>query len=182
MIEKGEIVAMGNPAAIAQKYRELFMPQSVKKKGSNQKNIEQPIDVSAKLKRENGLVKLSVELIVKESLPAADSILTLFIDRDTGEQVYRFSSDEKTGEVFELKKGKKLKINLDLQDIFPNGIFTLRASVKSKDRTSEYALFGDLGSFEIDRRVDTGQQWDIHWQPNEKFSIETDDSAKANQA
>lgn len=183
MIEKGEVVAMGNPAAIAQKYRELFMPHSIEKKDSVvQQVVKQPVDISAKIKRSNGTVKISVEMITKEQLPSPEAIVSLFIDRDTGEQVYRFSSDEKTGEAFTLKKNQKIKINLELQDIFPNGIFTLRASVKSKDRVNEYALFGDLDSFEIDRRVDSGLQWDIHWHPNEKHEIEIENGKKTAQA
>ena len=180
MIEKGEVVALGNPAAIAQKYRELFTPLTIERKntGVGQEDVKQLIDITAKLKRADGVVEISVEMTIKENLPSPQSILSLFVDRDTGEQVYRFSSDEKINNAFELKKDQKIKVNLKIQDIFPNGIFTLRASVKSRDRINEYALFGDLGSFEVDRRVSSGSQWDIHWQPNEEFNIETDDGRK----
>jgi ABC-2 type transport system ATP-binding protein len=122
------------------------------------------------MEKKDGSINILAELTPK--IDIADSILSLFIDRDTGEQVYRFSSDERTGSPLNLKKNKKVKINLEIQDIFPNGVFTLRASVKSRDRTKEYALWGDLASFEIDRRASTGSEWDIHWQPNEKFIVE----------
>jgi hypothetical protein len=107
-----------------------------------------------------------------------DSILSLFIDRDNGEQVYRFSSDEKTGKPFNLKIGKMIKINLKVQNIFPNGKFILRASVKSADRSKEYMSKGNLASFEIDRRLEAGFEWDVHWRPDESFEVEEDNGKK----
>lgn len=175
MLEKGKIILEGNPAKVAQGYREQFMP--VFASNPNKKTDDdldrggsQPVSVKAKLTKGKGEVSVSVTLTPRMDL--GTSIVSLFIDRDTGEQVYRFSSDEKIGKPFDLKKGQAVKINLTLQDIFPNGIFALRASVKSADRTNEYASIGELASFEIDRRLETGSQWDIHWQPNETFSIE----------
>lgn len=183
MIEKGEILTIGNPAKVAQKYREIFAPRFAKEDVKNEKSNDdksikpQPIDISAKVKRENKNIKFNVELMPKENIDG--SIVSLFIDRDTGEQVYRFSSDEKTGKVFNFKRGHKIKIDLELQDIFPNGIFSLRISVKNQDRTREFASVGDLAIFEIDRRLENRSQWDIHWRPDEKFSIETDDEKKS---
>lgn len=178
MIEKGKIVAKGNPAKVAQKYRELFMPKFAKEveedSDDNDTHLEevteQPVDISASLDRSDGAIKMHIQLVPKEDMK--DSILSLFLDRDTGEQVYRFSSDERIGQAFDFRKGEEVKIKLELQDIFPNGIFTLRASIKSQDRTSEYASISELAGFEIDRRVENGSQWDIHWQPKETFTIE----------
>jgi len=181
MIERGEIITTGDPAKVAQQYRELFMPQSSKVASSsvNKSMANQPIDIKAVLDRANGLINISLEMILKENIKSSELILSLFIDRDTGEQVYRFSSDEKINKAFALNKGQKVNITIDIQDIFPDGVFTLRASVKSKDRSHEYALFGDLASFEVDRHTEGGSRWNIHWQPDEKFHIEIGDE-KAN--
>lgn len=175
MIEKGRIVEFGNPAKVAQKYRELFAPKVIKdtdesKPDSEEKIVDQPVELSATAKIEDGLVKANIKLIAKQDIE--DSILSIFIDRDTGEQVYRFSSDERTGETFDLKKGGELSLDLDIQDIFPNGIFSFRGSIKSSDRTKEYASKGELAIFEIDRRLEKGSQWDIHWQPKDDFKFE----------
>ncbi len=177
IIEKGNIITEGNPAKVAQGYRELFMGESIvgktnknhKKEQGNNLN-KQPIDITATLLRSEKTIKMNVKLLPKENIE--DSIVSLFLDRDTGEQVYRFSSDEKIGRSFNLRKNKPININLEIQDIFPNGIFTLRASVKSRDRAYEYASVGDLAEFEVDRRVGGVSEWDIHWQPNEKYTIE----------
>lgn len=170
MIEKGEIVASGNPAKVAQKYRELFMPKLSASKATSGKVVDDSlVAISATMKKTNDYIQINVEVMPRQDL--TDTILTLFIDRDTGEQVYRFSTDEKTGKALDLRAGKKITIDVSIQDIFPNGVFTLRASLKTKDRTKEYASHGDLASFKIDRRISSGSEWDIHWQPNEKFNI-----------
>lgn len=175
MIDKGEIVEVGNTAKVAQKYRELLSANSnnvVSEKTKNEAALRsQPVDIKAKIVKNQGLIKISTTLTSKEIIK--DSILSLFIDRDTGEQVYRFSTDEKTGKTLTLSKGEKVRVDLELQDIFPNGIFSLRASLKSQDRTKEYALYSGLDNFEIDRRTAGGSQWDIHWQPTEKFNVES---------
>jgi ABC-2 type transport system ATP-binding protein len=124
----------------------------------------------------DGLVKISTTLTAKTNL--SDTVLSLFLDRDTGEQVYRFSTDEKTGSTLNFNKGDNIKVDLNIQDIFPNGVFTLRASLKNRDRTKEYALHSNLAYFEVERQISSGLQWDIHWQPKENFSIESHDSEK----
>jgi ABC-2 type transport system ATP-binding protein len=169
MIEKGEIVAQGNPAKVAQKYRELFAPKTAKA-GDLEISGDDRIAVSATIKKSDTSIKIHAELNPK--IDVSDSVLTLFLDRDNGEQAYRFATDEKTGKPLELKGGKKVSIDLELQDIFPNGIFTLRASVKSRDRSTEYMTASNLASFEIDRRLKEGSQWDIHWQPNETYTVD----------
>lgn len=173
MIEKGQIIMQGNPAKVAQKYRELFMPtiddDSEDPTAAKAKKA-QPVAITAKAVKADGSITLHVELTPKQDIP--DSILSLFLDRDTGEQAYRLASDEKTGKVFDFKKGETVRLALELQDIFPKGRFTLRASIKSRDRSVEYASIGELAHFDIDRRVESGSEWDVHWRPNETFTIE----------
>lgn len=170
MIDEGGIIKEGNPAVVAQTYREFFRPQSNNGDLAETSMMTETAEISGRLTRSNGTVRARVELTPKKNMP--DSILSLFLDRDTGEQVYRFSSDEKTGSPFQLERGKKITVDVRLEDIFPNGVFTLRASIKSVDRSIEYLSAGDLGRIEIDRRVESGSQWDIHWQPKETFKID----------
>lgn len=168
MVDGGKIIEIGNTASVAQTYRELLSVDVGGTDGGLKDPKNQPVDIKAKMIRKDNLVKISTILTAKEDV--TESTLTLFLDSDTGEQVYRFSSDEKTGNSINLKQGQELRVDLELQDIFPNGIFTLRASVKSLDRTKEYALYNNLGSFEVDRR-NMNTVWNIHWQPNETFEI-----------
>ena len=130
---------------------------------------DQPIDISASYQYFDKELHFDITARAKERV--TNSIISLFIDRDTGEQVYRLSSDESTGRVLNMEPGKKVTIKLKLQNIFPEGVFTLRASVKSADRTKEYALYGNLATFRI-VRIRKKSQWDIHWQPREDFEIQ----------
>ena len=170
MIEKGKIIESGNPTKVAQCYREIFAPVIKKDKSEGDgENTYQPIEITAKATRKNGKVKATIKLVAREDIK--ESILSVFIDRDTGEQVYRFSSDEKTGEVLNLKKGETFILDLELQDIFPDGVFEFRASIKSYDRTQEYASRSRMASFEVVRSIESGSEWDVHWQPNEEFKV-----------
>lgn len=169
MIEKGEIIESGNPAKVAQTYREMFIKPSNKNYDKNIITAEQPVDMTASVRDKEKTILINLDLLPKMDID--DAIVSIFIDRDTGEQVYRFSTDERTGELISFKNKKMISINLALQNIFPNGVFTIRASVKDQARTTEYALSGNLAEFEIDRRLETGSEWDIHWNPTEEYSI-----------
>lgn len=172
MIEKGSVVARGNSADVAQSYREMFVNNSdnltlISKK--TRKNIKAAVTAETVLK--DNRIKIHVEVVPKVDMP--NSILSLFLDRDTGEQVYRFSSDEKTGVAYNFKKDKIMTVDIELQNIFPNGTFSLRASIKSVDRSHEYISVGNLDNFEIDRRLEKGaSQWDIHWHPQEQYHVD----------
>lgn len=170
MIEGGRIINRGNPAEVAQSYREIFLDTSSNQKKDMQ-NKDKNADVSATIEYTNDKVFMHVEVLPKKNIPNA--ILSLFIDRDTGEQVYRFSSDEKTGKPYDFKTNQIMFVDIELQNIFPNGIFSLRASIKNVDRSHEYVSIGNIGTFEVDRRLVKGySQWDIHWQPNEMYSVD----------
>lgn len=170
MIENGEIINYGNPAEVAQSYREIFLDTNFNKK-ENTCNNSNYAEVSANIKYTNDKIFIHVEIAPKRDMD--DSTLSLFLDRDTGEQAYRFSSDEKTGRTYNFKANKTMSADIELQNIFPNGIFSLRASIKNSDRSREYVSVGNLDSFEVDRRLIKGNsQWDIHWQPNEVYKID----------
>lgn len=168
LIDKGHKLEIGSPSEIAQIYRELNSEVSNISDGERDSR-DQPIDISASYQYFDKELHFDITARAKERV--TNSIISLFIDRDTGEQVYRLSSDESTGRVLNMEPGKKVTIKLKLQNIFPEGVFTLRASVKSADRTKEYALYGNLATFRI-VRIRKKSQWDIHWQPGEDFEIQ----------
>lgn len=173
MIDNGKIVASGNSADVAQAYREVFitdLDDNTTEVGTNNKK-SQKANISANMTVKDEKIFIQVEVVPKVDMP--DSILSLFLDRDTGEQVYRFSSDEKIGKSYNFVKDKPMLVNIELQNIFPNGSFSLRASIKTADRSKEHVSIGRLDKFEIDRRLKKGaSQWDIHWHPIEKYQID----------
>ena len=172
LIDKGYDVTEGGSAEIAQLYREInseILNDSDDHININDNlSLRQPVSVKAACQYDSENIKFEVTLTPKKDIK--DAIVSLFIDRDTGEQVYRFSSDEKTGRVSSFKKDLPMYITLNLQNIFPSGIFTLRVSIKKSDRTEEYALLGNIASFEIDN-ANRQSEWDIHWRPQEEYTI-----------
>ena len=172
LIDKGHKLEKGNSAEIAQLYREINSSSANEEAGDiavqDVTRPNQVVDVVASCVRSDDSINLSMTITPKRDMD--DVIVSIFLDRDTGEQVYRFSSDEKIGTASNLKKGKDTNINLILQNIFPNGIFTFRVSIKRSDRTEEYALIGNVASFEVDN-ASRKSEWDIHWRPQEKFFI-----------
>lgn len=178
LIDKENDVIEGNPAEVAQIYREINSmisndaedtPQDTQ--GDDSPKIyrpAQPIMVEATCRKDDDRVDFNISITPKKDIE--DAVVSLFIDRDTGEQVYRFSSDEKIGTATDFKKGKPVNITLSLQNIFPNGVFTMRVSIKKSDRSQEFALLGDIASFEIDNK-NRISEWDIHWRPQEEYSI-----------
>lgn len=175
LIDKGFDVTEGNPAEIAQLYREINSSRTdnTDKQGTNEgdtdKDVTGPVIVKAMCDKGDDNIKLSLK--ITPLIDIDESIVSIFIDRDTGEQVYRFSSDEKTGVNTNFRKNKDLNVDLLIQNIFPNGIFTVRVSIKKADRSEEYALIGNVASFEIDNK-NRISEWDIHWRPREEFTVE----------
>ena len=95
----------------------------------------------------------------------SDPVITFLINRDNGEIVYRWTSDEKIPHKIDLKTISNLVI--EIENIFPNGIFDVQVGIKSRDRSKEYAIFNKATSFEI---VNKGTYpSDIYWKPQEKF-------------
>lgn len=171
LIDKGYEVTEGNAAEIAQLYRELNSSvAAVANETPDNKVVKrpQPISIKGQCQRTDDYIDFSMVMTPQKSF--SDTTISLFLDRDTGEQVYRFSSDEKIGYSSNLKKGVPVKLKLRLQNIFPNGVFTFRLSIKSADRTREYALVSNIASFEIDN-ASRQSEWDVHWRPQEEFTL-----------
>lgn len=172
LIDKGHEVTEGSAAEIAQLYRELnssVVATDNETGGDEAPKRPQPIAIQGRCRRTDDHIDFSIVMTPQKNL--SDVTISLFLDRDTGEQVYRFSSDERVGHSSNLKKGIPVKLKLRLQNIFPNGIFTFRLSIKSADRTREYALVGNVASFEIDN-ANRQSEWDIHWRPHEEFVLQ----------
>ena len=170
MIEKGEIVESGDPAEVAQKYRELFINEKerAKRDAEGVKNKNFDIKVS-NLKYTLETVKFKFEVVSHSDID--DAYFALAIVRNTGEMVYRWSSNEKEGDkgVVNFKKNKKIELECEVQNIFPNGIFSLMLNIRSMDGAKLYISAKDLESFEVINR--TSHPADIYWKPSEKVKI-----------
>jgi ABC-2 type transport system ATP-binding protein len=172
MIEKGEVVGNGSPAEIAQDYRNLFASNSVVAKKSSKSKINEDGSV------ENDLIKacvgmkqtkekLTFSISVQEKKKTTDDPIVAFgIIRDTGEQVYRWASDENIREKIKLDP---FDVEVELDNIFPEAKFSVLLVVKSRDRTEDFGVFNDIMSFEVVPR--SSYTWDTYWKPRESYTL-----------
>lgn len=173
MIEKGKIVASGRSAEVAQKYRELFSDDTIVQKTTTKKfnsdgSVETDyIKAEVKLKQTPSSLLFDVSVQGKDGLDR-DSIIAMGLIRDTGEQVYRWASDEKTKKTLSFDP---TRIRLEIDNIFPEGIYDVLLVIKTRDRSKDYGTFNNFLKFEIKPRTD--HPWDSFWKPKEVFTIDS---------
>lgn len=168
LIDKGHKTEIGTPLEIAQIYRELNDQDGVTVNSTNNETQETStkyIDAQVKATQTTGKVNIDIQL--KPKVEMGDPIVALGIYRNTGEQVYRWTSDEKLPFKLDFKKHSKLRI--EVSDFFPVGVFTVSLFVKKRDRTMDYASFNDVAKFEI--RNTTPHQFATFWRLPEKTLI-----------
>lgn len=173
MLEKGEILMEGNPAKVSQKYRELFMDSPGVTIKENNTDGNDNIEVSARneIDHEKKNIKFNIDILPK--IDITDPVITFEIIRDNGESVYRWVTDEKIKEKINLVKNEKMSLELELDNIFPNGIFEVQVGVKKRDRSKDYILLPDATNFEIINRGSFSG--DTRWKPGERVDIDYDD-------
>jgi len=168
MIEEGDIVHIGKTSEVAQKYQELFMAAEEKqhKSGDTVSNNS----LSCKVDFENQGNELQFAVSFKSKVALEDTVVTFGINSDTGEQVYRWISDDKLGKNINFNAGDAYKLVVKLQNVFPVGEFTVGVRVKNHNRTQNYAIFDEIAQFEIPSRNSLG--WDLLWKPHEDVKLE----------
>lgn len=171
LIKDGNIEHIGHTAQIASMYRDENMEKdevaSRKDAGvSSNKNIT----VDARLNNESSDSELSfdVEVIAKESIP--DAVLAISLTKDSGEIVYRWASNEKLTKNILIKHGSKIVVKLKIQNIFPNGEFSLNVGLRNKDMTRFYLSADEVLKFHVINK--TNYSADVYWKPNEQVEIE----------
>jgi ABC-2 type transport system ATP-binding protein len=171
LIKDGDIEHIGSTAQIASMYREENMHKDEvakhKEAGvSSNKNIM----VDARLNNEPSDSELSFDVVVvaKESIP--DAVLAISLTKDSGEIVYRWASNEKLTKNILIKHGNKMVIKLKIQNIFPNGEFSLNVGLRNKDMTRFYLSADEVLKFQVINK--TNYSADIYWKPNEQVEIE----------
>lgn len=168
LLNEGKIIESGNTSKVAQYYRELnTLPldntSKSKEKKQERNNIKKDkVDLKVDFKRHDN--KLAFNVRVSPKVTFEDPVLTFVIRKDSGELVYRWVSDEKI-DSFNLNKEGNL--HLELENIFPNGMFFVNIGIKKRDRSEEYAMFDEVVRFEI---INKGSySGDVYWKPREEF-------------
>lgn len=172
MIEKGKIVASGNSAKIAQAYREMFIEEvhnsdALISKENDVLDTDAQIIATNTLDLKNNKVKFNVNITPSSDI--LDPIVIFKINRDNGELVYRWASNEKGLENISIKKNEQFQLEIEVDNIFPNGIFDVEFAVLNHEKTFNYLFAKSITSFEI---INKGSfSGDIYWKPKERFEI-----------
>lgn len=169
MLEDGRITVLGNTTEVARRYRELNNEVSEKNQKLEQVVKYDKVSFSSKFNNDEQTRKLNFNIDITPETEILDAVVTFLIQKDTGEWVYRFTSDEKMKEKINLVKGKTINFDLTIQNIFPNGSFEAVCSLKKRDRTVQYAADVVVAKFDI---VNTSTYAnDSYWKPVEEYRI-----------
>lgn len=168
LIDSGKVEIEGSSSKVAQAYRELFFPLKSNTKPNEAISINNAI-VKAKYKKDKKLNKLCFKFDVNPKFSLKSPAIIMKINRDTGEQVYRWASDEKIKEPYEIVKDQKFTVSIEIDNIFPNGKFDVQFAIVERNRTKDYVLMNDIINFEIVN--DTPYSGDVYWKPKETYLI-----------
>lgn len=148
LIDKNHDVEIGKPHKIAQIYRELNDQDGVTVNPAQKNLASSSKYVSANVEHIKMDGKHIFDINLKPKAEIDDPVVAMGIYRDTGEEVYRWASDEKvTQKTLNIQNQNNFRI--ELTDIFPVGIFTVNLYIKKKDRSLDYAVFNEVVKFEI---------------------------------
>lgn len=161
LIEDGKITRSGNPAKVAQRYRELNSMLRTKDGGQELSYNNESVDVKTSYTKTFDKITFDIKVIPKYSLE--DPVVAVTINRDTGEMVYVWTSDFRLGKAIELDVGKPFSLKLDLDNVFPDGVYDVQIAIKKADRTGDYAVFDHAIEFEVDNNY-------RHWRIRDGYS------------
>lgn len=169
LLNNGEIVELGRPSKVAGKYLELNSG-TINREDAGDGTLTNDQGVTAKLSMQNEGNILVFSTEVRSEIPLDDIAITFMINRDTGEVVYRWASDDSDKQKISIKDSDTVKIHIELDNIFPDGEFDVQLAIKKRDRSKIYALFNRVLAFRL-VNPDVNKR-NNHWKPNEKSSIE----------
>lgn len=171
LIDKGHHFIQGSSAEVASMYRELnadedSVAQATIDEEDEGTNSSEYVDISCSSSfKDANLVSIDLKVIPRQRLE--DVAVTLCIIRDTGEEVFRWVTDEKIEGRVDMVPDKDYKINLEIQNIFPDGSFFIQAGVKKRDRSKSYILVEKADKFTVITRGT--HEYDVVWKPHTSF-------------
>jgi ABC-2 type transport system ATP-binding protein len=169
LIQDGRITKNGNPADVAQRYRELNASNS-----GDESAILNQDQLNIQANCQKNWDKVTFEANITSKVNIQDAVITFVINRDTGEIVYRFTTDENWEPTINIKSNTTVHFHIELENIFPVGLFDVQLAIKSRDRSQIYADFGHIVQFEIDKYPKNPNN--VHWRPATVFSIRNEKS------
>ena len=175
LIHDGDLKIDGSPLEVAQAYQELNNQrldlaslesqfdtgETSEEKAQKDEELhqrEENVDVTISQRITSEKIDFDLEIIPKRKLD--DAVLTFVINSEVGEIIFRVATDDKNvNEVIDFIPGVVSHVHLSIDNIFPNGIFSVQVAVKKKDRSENYLMINNALLFEIHAPVDVSQNW-----------------------
>lgn len=170
MIDKGKIVKIGNTAEVAGEYQLLnnrLASKKNKNKDKDSKFGEEAIDTEISMNNTGDSLIFNIDFKAKTLIE--DGVVTVMMNNANGEAIYRWASDDDGSKGLIIREGETLNLKLELENIFPDGEFSIQLGVKKLDRSRNYALFNEALKFNL---INSDiKKRNTHWKPKEKFRI-----------
>lgn len=170
MIDKGKIVKIGNTAEVAGEYQLLnnrLASKKNKNKDKDSKFGEEAIDAEISMNNTGDSLIFNIDFKAKTLIE--DGVVTVMMNNANGEAIYRWASDDDGSKGLIIREGETLNLKLELENIFPDGEFSIQLGVKKLDRSRNYALFNEALKFNL---INSDiKKRNTHWKPKEKFRI-----------
>lgn len=170
MIDKGKIVKIGNTAEVAGEYQLLnnrLASKKNKNKDKDSKFGEEAIDTEISMNNTGDSLIFNIDFKAKTLIE--DGVVTVMMNNANGEAIYRWASDDDGSKGLIIREGETLNLKLELENIFPDGEFSIQLGVKKLDRSRNYALFNEVLKFNL---INSDiKKRNTHWKPKEKFRI-----------
>ncbi len=166
LINDGEIVEIGNPASVAQKYQKLNQPKSTtKEEKARQQKKDTRLNTALLEASERNVLgpeteKLTFRSVLTMDQDLSDTFFGLTIRRQSGELLYWFTTEAPNKALGPVKNGESVTIDLSVDNIFGDGTYLVSTTVKSNDRSIEYIVNNDIVKFTIAGRGANG--WALH--------------------
>lgn len=170
LVKDGDVEYIGDTAQVASMYREENMEEdevAMHTKGGTSANKKVTVDARLNSKPSDPELSFDIAMEYKGDMP--DAVMAVSLTKDSGEIVYRWASNEKlTSNIF-VKNDNKILVKLNIQNIFPNGIFSLNISLRNKDMTAFYFSADEILNFQVVNK--SNYSADVYWKPNEQVEI-----------
>ena len=162
MIEKGKIVCSGDIIKVSHAYQELFMDENKKMEASVNEDKVYNDTIQCSVRTDTTDEKLKIEIIISPKINLDDVVLSVGLNRENGEQVFRWMSDDKLDKSINLRKGASYMLSMTVDNLFPIGAYTIGVRVVDKEKIHNHAIFDEIKKINIDRRKDS-YDWDTLW-------------------
>lgn len=157
LISKGKVVAIGATDDIADKYEKLNMPPAKRAELSEDDNTSDGVDFSvstllgsdeSSIYSKDDPIKLSIKVGVTAG-KITDAFVGVVIKKISGEQVFWVTTEKPNGPLGAVAKHSPKHINLEIQNIFGDGEYSIDVSLMSNDRSKVYAARKNVKKFTV---------------------------------